>query len=140
MKRVIYVPTVAELERAEFIAKSVKLPIQIGDSSTTEFLEFDRSAVQILSIPSIQEVNFLSPVFSQLTFICDITDEWLNFLKSTVSFFATNLQTNETFEFKPKIKELHYVRFCPRLDTPGTYQTSVVFDNEPLFEQEIDVL
>lgn len=140
MKRVIYSPTVAELERAENLSKSLKLPIQIGDSPLTEILDFDRSNIQVISIPSVKELFYPTPIFSQITFMCDLTNEWIDFLDIDVRFEAHNVATNEAFYFSPSLKELHYVRFCPRLNDPGIYMTMVLSDQEVFFKQEVEVL
>lgn len=138
MKRVIYAPNMQELERAEVIARSLRLPIQIGDSPSTEEMKFDRREVQILQVPCIKEITCHDLVNSQITFYCDITDEWINFLENEISVSIEN-QSNK-LKFLPALKEVNHARFCPRVNKPGLYTLSVIINNEVHFEKELRVV
>jgi len=63
MERVIYSPSEDELEEAQSIAESNGLLIQVGDSEATKNMDFDRSKVQIISIPSVQELRLSNTFF-----------------------------------------------------------------------------
>lgn len=138
MKRVIYAPNMQDLERAELLARSIRLPIQVGDSPSTENLEFDRREVQILAIPAIKEITCHDVVHSQITFYCDITDEWINFLENEILVRIEN--QNFTLEFVPMLKEVNHVRFCPRVNEPGTYTLFVIVNDETRFQKELRVV
>lgn len=127
-----------ELERAEAIARSIRLPIQVGDSLSTEEIEFDRREVQILQIPCVKEITCHDVANSQITFYCDITDEWLNFLENEICVRIEN-ETNN-FNFLPTLKEVNHARFCPRVNEPGLYTLSVIINNEVHFEKELRVI
>ena len=49
MSRLVYCPSENCLEEAEKLAKELKLPILVGDSSQTVNLNFDRTKVQIIN-------------------------------------------------------------------------------------------
>jgi hypothetical protein len=51
MHRVVYCPTSKTADDASALASEWGLPIQHGDSERTEFMDFDRETIQILSIP-----------------------------------------------------------------------------------------
>lgn len=51
MHRVVYCPTSKTADDASALASEWGLPIQHGDSERTEFMDFDRETIHILSIP-----------------------------------------------------------------------------------------
>lgn len=138
MRRVIFVPHEQELDKAEYLSKLTQLPIQIGDSPLTVELEFNRKNIQILSIPIVKDISCHSIVHSQITFYCDITDEWVNFIDSDVVLKISN--ELDSHIFKPRLKEVNHVRFCPRIDIPGLYQLLVILNEEIYFQKDLEVV
>lgn len=138
MRRVLFVPNEQEVEKATPLAKATKLPIQIGDSKLTENIDFNRREIQILEIPMVKEISCHKIVHSQVTFYCDITNEWTNFLNKKVSLTIKN--DSNSYEFLPRLKEVNHVRFCPRADAAGIYKLCVFVDDEIYFEQDLEVM
>ena len=58
MKRIIYCPDNQSLEIATVLAGRICLPINIGDSEMTSNLLFDRTKVQIVSVPEYNYVEY----------------------------------------------------------------------------------
>lgn len=58
MYRVVFCPNEEMLAEAESLAKEWDMPIQIGESGRTEFLEFDRSVVSTIAIPVDHNFEF----------------------------------------------------------------------------------
>lgn len=138
MRRVIFVSNEQEVEKATHLSKSTKLPIQIGDSKLTANLDFDRGKTQILEIPIVKEISCHTIVHSQITFYCDITNEWLDFLKSNVCLIVRN--EKNLYQFSPRLREVNHVRFCPRVEISGTYKLYVLINDEIYFEQDLEVV
>lgn len=132
MKRVIYVPSELDVERGEEISRSLNLPIQIGESINTENMDFNRKEIQILSVPSVKEADVPSTVHSQVTFPCNFTDDWSNFLKSKAVLKAKN-EKNE-YSCSPQFREIHFLRFGMRIWEPGEYTLSLTVDDKVVFE------
>lgn len=63
MERIVYCPSADQQEEAEAIAVEWNLPIQIGESGATSNLEFDRSVVQVVNIPTIQHLFVSHKIF-----------------------------------------------------------------------------
>lgn len=138
MRRVLYVPNEQDVERAEQLAKSTKLPIQIGDSESTIGINFDRKEIQIVSIPLVRDISCHDLVHSQISFYCDIVDEWVNFLDSDIYILISNAEKEEIT--RPKLKEVNYVRFCPRINTLGSHSLKVILNSEIYYEKDISVI
>jgi hypothetical protein len=132
MKRVIYVPSELDVERGEEISRTLNLPIQVGESTSTEGMDFNRKEIQILSVPSVKEADIPSTVYSQVTFPCNFTDDWSNFLKSKAVLKAKN-EKNE-YSCSPQFREIHFLRFGMRIWEPGEYTLSLTVDDKVVFE------
>lgn len=135
MKRVIYIPSKDSLPRAESLAQTLNLPIQIGDSISTSDMSFNRDELQILTIPSMRIADIPEKVNSQITFHCDFTDDWKNFLNSTAIIKIENEKYK--YESPPQFREVNFLRFGPRIWEPGDYLLSLIVDDEILFESRI---
>ena len=138
MKRVIYAPTKGDLLRADSLARELNLPIQVGDSISTSEMEFDRKELQVLMIPNLKLVDIPEKIDSQITFNCDFTNDWINFLK-TDSFLIIENEKNK-YKFYPKFKEIHFLKFAPKVLEPGVYILSLTVDEELCFESDIVVV
>ena len=57
MGRVVFCPSDEHLAEAEEMAVLWRVPVQHGDSALTSTLEFDRTAVGIVNIPTIQRFD-----------------------------------------------------------------------------------
>ena len=91
-----------------------------------------------MNIPHVKEITCHDVVYSQITFYCDITNEWLDFLKSDIHLIIKNEEREITIN--PVLKELNHARFCPRVSDAGLYTLSVIIDNEVCFQKELRVI
>ena len=138
MKRVIYAPSKGDLSRADSLARELNLPIQVGDSISTSEMEFDRKELQVLMIPNLKLVDIPEKISSQITFNCDFTNDWINFLKTDPFLMIEN--EIKKYSFSPKFKEVHFLKFAPKVLEPGAYVLSLIVDEELCFESDIIVV
>ena len=138
MKRVLYVPTQGDIPRADSLAKELNLPIQVGESISTSEMEFDRKEIQTLMIPNLKVADIPNNIYSQITFNCGFTNDWINFLKAD-SFITIEDEKNK-YIFPPRFKEVHFLKFAPKVPDLGVYLLSLTVDEELSFKSDIIVL
>jgi hypothetical protein len=138
VKRVIYAPTKGDLLRADSLARELNLPIQVGDSISTSEMDFDRKELQVLMIPNLKIADIPNNIYSQITFNCKFTNDWINFLEA--DSFITIEDKKSKYTFPPRLKEIHFLKFAPKVSDPGVYLLSLTVDEELCFESDIIVL
>jgi hypothetical protein len=138
VKRVLYVPNQGDVSRADSLAKGLNLPIQVGESTSTSEMEFDRKEVQVLMIPNLKIADIPNNIYSQITFNCKFTNDWVNFLEA--DSFITIEDKKSKYTFPPRLKEIHFLKFAPKVSDPGVYLLSLTVDEELCFESDIIVL
>ena len=62
MRRVIYCPTEDRLPETNSLAKSSRLPVNVGDFEQSIDLDFDRNIVQVLEIPEMKDIYVIAEI------------------------------------------------------------------------------
>lgn len=128
MERVIYCPDESLIDEAGVISKIHKLPILVGENDKTKLLDFERSTVQVLQIPSRKELiisnNEISLGFHQVVIYINEFFE----LKNNIKLFINNIEISPLYEEKFKVK---YLIECT---TIGKYFGKITINNEQIEE------
>jgi hypothetical protein len=125
MNRVVYIPSKDFLNEGERLASIWNLTILEGESERTKDLEFDRTKVCILSIPTAKTFSITSGLFvtgSCITF--RYLDEY-NFCNGMTLRIESH---NYKKDFTPIYAERHYVNFKARIPIAGRYEAIIMRD------------
>jgi len=116
MERVIYCPSDEHRAEAEKLSSDWHLPMQIGDSEATRNLAFDRDVVQVVEIPTLQNLYVSHTIFRagknlRVEYLDEFDDVSGVLLKLTFSNGSTKVikpetvydGTNAVFGYRPQI-------------------------------------
>lgn len=127
MERIIYCPSEVNIDEASNLAKNTRLPIQIGESPKTNKIIFDRTKIQVLEIPEIEELFSFGNIeqnFHQC--IIYINENYI--LKNNTKLFINEKLIPSIFEERHRIK---YIYFCKEI---GVYNAKIIHNNTVLKE------
>jgi hypothetical protein len=108
MKRVVYCPENHDVKEAEDLSRQTRLQIQVGESKNISNLEFDRTKVQVIEIPQINELYSLPTVQQNFHQIIMYVNEFL-VLKNNIELKIDEELVKPIFEEKHRVK---YAYFC----------------------------
>ena len=140
MQRVVYCPTEDNLEEAQIIAKSGSMPIQIGDSQKTQNLEFDRTSVSILLIPSIFTLTFKNKVKVGIATRISLYDEWNSYTGTDISMAVKSDVFGTTHTEQPLYTEINSVVFIARFKEIGSNTFTILNNSLIVASETISVL
>jgi hypothetical protein len=133
MERLIYCPSKDNIDEAEKLASESFLPISVGLSKKLENIDFDTSKVQVLHIPELRNMFFLSNKikfgFHQVVF-------YLNDFSNT--YGTCELKYNGV-TIAPLYSESHRVRWVFVTDLLGENVVEIYQDGKSLFLEKFDV-
>ena len=131
MDRVVFCPSEDMLEEATKIANEWSIPIQVGDSTRTEKLSFNRDKVSVVVIP----INhYFLPFPATIKPYQPISAEYFNdFIDCSKLDFLISTEHNivtQTIPMKVVAHDKHHVSLPLFLDSEGHYKISVKQGNE----------
>jgi hypothetical protein len=134
MERVIYSPTLEDLPEAEELARQTMLPILIGDSLSTESLDFNRSSVQVVEIPRVKEMHVSANYFKfgmhQTVIVFD------EFCGENISQYSAVYAGKK---LSPMYMEKHRAKWSFVCDKEGQSSVLIFFNDEQVEELKFDV-
>lgn len=122
MIRVLYVPKTEEIT-AEINARADELALSIlhGESALSRYVDFDRSVVQVISLPSEKMCLYAREVVTGLHQVVEVTNDFTD-LRDNVVFVL-----NGSTRIEPTILEKHFARYV--IQTRGLgFQVFDIFD------------
>ncbi len=119
MRRSIYCPDNSLLEEAEKVSKFSNLPILIGDCQDSMNLQFDRTKVQVISIPDIYNLFYEKNVKKNFHQVISYYNDYKYFTK----YIHLNISG---VKVKPHILEKHFVKFIYTTDKLGHNTCSII--------------
>jgi hypothetical protein len=139
MERIVYCPDESKLEDAQHLAREWNVSVQLGESLKTEALDFDRSAVQLVNIPTEQQftVRPIKPAQNRrirveyLDEFHPIKDVWLR-CDHESGFTEHHNQT--------VMSTKHAALFSLRLSLPGKYDFSVYDADGVIATEKVEVV
>lgn len=101
MERVVYCPSEDSLDEAKQMARSVLLPIVIGESDRTSKLTFDKSVVSVIEIPRIRRFGIANPeVLLGMHQLIYVIDEFCGDNIGAYSVRSGNLEVSKMYTEK----------------------------------------
>lgn len=107
MERVIYCPSYEDIDKTAELVQKTKLPVQIGHSDKTKNIVFDESLVQVIEIPSIEELFSFGEV-KQFFHQCIIYINEFLVLKNNIKLYIDDNEIKSMFEEKHRVKYSFY--------------------------------
>lgn len=129
MNRTIYAPSEDFLEEAQKFAKNGSISITIGECEAFKDLDFDRSKVQLVTVPTNKYIEYLKKVKVHHTQCIDYIDEWTTMNSSAVCYCYSN-SLSYSISNKPLILEKNCIKFKFRLPKSGEYNFSIEINNK----------
>ena len=138
MIRTVYCMDESQMPDAEKMATEWQLAVQVGESGRTKELEFDRTKVQILQIPTERWVN----VFPKISIIghcisCDYFDEWREC--SGLILLIESPTSGYSLKLKPWMTETHKATWKFRLTEIGEFYCHVLNGDNKIETQIVNV-
>lgn len=139
MRRVIYCPEDIDSSAAESMARDFGLPLQVGDCQSSSFLEFDRSTIQVLTIPTDHGISFLEKALPGEMIWINVISDMFDFLH-TKPCLVIKLINKNVFYVDPQIAEQHYCRFLYMPQSPGSYEFDILLSENIIFSGLFDIV
>jgi len=137
MDRVVFCPSMDDINEAEKIAKEWSLPIQIGDSDRTTEMEFDKTKVGVVLIPVYRGFDEFPPVIKPSKSISfNYYDDFVDCSKLDFILSMKNSLVGKTFKMNVINHDLHHCSLPSFFESEGFYSISVF--SESLKIMEID--
>lgn len=138
MSRLVYCPSENCLEEAEKLAKELKLPILIGDSSQTVNLNFDRTKVQIINTNLLIafETYTKAVVHKAHSVSCTFFED---FDIKNLSCIYTS-EDGTVVEGTPVLVEKRYVKYIARLPLLGRWHVVLKNKQNVVGEEDINAI
>lgn len=108
-------------DEAKKLARLFSLEIQVSD---------EVEEIQILAVPKIRQVVFKDVYIPGRIWSLDIVDEFVD-LSKPAQLIVGNIS------YKPKIQELHMLKFRQRIDAIGDQEVLVLVDEVYIFKEVI---
>jgi hypothetical protein len=132
MRRIIFCPNEDFVDEATELSKRTLLQIQIGESQTTENINFNREIVSVVSIPSKNQVVYKSSVENSFHQIVNYHNDFILF-DDSVHIKSMN---NSIY---PIVLEKHYARFAYVCNSHGRNSFDIVFNDRVMESLVFDV-
>lgn len=137
MSRVLYVPEESFItEDVLEQAKKTAIAIQIGDSSFTEYLAFDRTKVNVVNIEKQDNFSYLKKQIKNLNQVISYTTGKYNFNKNIKCIVHKN---NNKEYYNSIVCEKNFVSFIFKCKEIGKYNFNIEFENLILETGEFEV-
>ena len=131
MDRIVYCPSEEQLDEASILAKEWSLPIQIGESSRTKDLVFDREKTGVIVVPVN---NYFLPFPAVIKPYEPMSIDYFNdFIECSNLEFSISTQNNIVLQTIPMRKithDKHHVSLPLFLDSEGHYKVTASLDGE----------
>ena len=137
MNRIVFCPEESKLDEANKLSLLTNLSIQIGDSLKTKNLNFDRSIVSVILVPSQIYLNFKPNAKQGVATRIQIYDEWHSYNTNTcyMDIECDGLSYTE----KPLFTEINSAVFAVRFKKIGINHFSIFNENVLIASQSTKV-
>lgn len=132
MRRVVYCPEESLLDEAVKLSKMNFLQIQVGDSSSTADLVFNRNVVSVIEIPEFRHYKNIKNVYSGFHQIIHYTNDYVDFDDTLQIVF-------ESKSFRPVMLEKHISRFAFICADSGSFKANIMHQGEIMESIEFNV-
>lgn len=139
MRRVIYCPEDVDYSAAESMASDFGLPLQIGDCQSSSSLEFDRSTIQVLTIPTDHGISFLEKALPGEMIWINVISDMFDFLHTQPCLIIKLINKN-VLHINPQITEQHYCRFLYMPHSLGSYNFDIISSGSIIFSGSFDIV
>jgi predicted RNA-binding protein len=137
VSRVLYVPDKSFItEDVLEQAKKTAIAIQIGDSSFTQYLAFDRTKVNVVNIEKQDNFSYLKKQIKNLNQVISYTTGKYNFNKSIKCIVCKD---DSKEYYNPTVCEKNFVSFIFKCKEIGKYNFNIEFENSILETGEFEV-
>ena len=137
MSRVLYVPDKSFItEDVLEQAKKTAIAIQIGDSSFTQYLAFDRTKVNVVNIEKQDNFSYLKKQIKNLNQIISYTTGKYNFNKSIKCIVCKD---DSKEYYNPTVCEKNFVSFIFKCKNIGKYKFHIEFKNSVIEAGEFEI-
>jgi hypothetical protein len=140
MDRVVFCPSMENIEEAELIAKEWSLPIQVGDSERTTGMEFDRDKVSVILIPIYSGFLPFPPVIKpNRSMSFNYYDDFVDCSKLDFFLSMDNALIRKTFKMDVIKHDLHHCALPAFFESEGYYSISVFLESIKITEVNFSV-